>query len=276
VINGLMSRDDWQLAIKLPVGCLPGGSGNALCCAINYSAGEPVLHNLLLHSTFILIKHRVIPMDLVLIQTPTERLYSFLSVSWGIIADIDLESEKYRSIGEARFTFGALKRIIEMNVKKETEFLTAAAEENEIQIEQEVTVATKILGQPVPAPLLTSLDQPVPDNWISFEDDFVTITAVYQTHLGSDMLASPESRINDGFIYLIIIRSGISRNALLSLFMSFDEGKHVDSPDVEIIRCLAFRMEPKEGNIMVDGEHIDLSPIQGQVLPGLSRLMAIQ
>ncbi|XP_070298749.1 sphingosine kinase 2-like [Salvelinus sp. IW2-2015] len=30
VINGLMERPDWELAIKTPVGILPCGSGNAL------------------------------------------------------------------------------------------------------------------------------------------------------------------------------------------------------------------------------------------------------
>ena len=39
VINGLMQRVDWTSAIKKPVGCLPGGSGNALSCSINYAAG---------------------------------------------------------------------------------------------------------------------------------------------------------------------------------------------------------------------------------------------
>lgn len=29
VINGLMSRDDWREALRLPIGHLPGGSGNA-------------------------------------------------------------------------------------------------------------------------------------------------------------------------------------------------------------------------------------------------------
>jgi len=29
VINGLMSRNDWQEAMKLPIGHLPCGSGNA-------------------------------------------------------------------------------------------------------------------------------------------------------------------------------------------------------------------------------------------------------
>lgn len=39
VINGLMSRSDWETAINFPIGCIPGGSGNALCLNINYLAG---------------------------------------------------------------------------------------------------------------------------------------------------------------------------------------------------------------------------------------------
>ncbi len=39
VINGLMSRDDWEAAIQLPLSVLPGGSGNALASSINYYAG---------------------------------------------------------------------------------------------------------------------------------------------------------------------------------------------------------------------------------------------
>ena len=39
VINGLMNRKDWDRAIQFPIGCIPGGSGNALCCSVNYLAG---------------------------------------------------------------------------------------------------------------------------------------------------------------------------------------------------------------------------------------------
>ena len=81
-------------------------------CIFLSTCSEPVDLHFVLHSTFILIKHRVIPMDLVLVQTPSSRIFSFLSVTWGMMADIDYESEKYRAIGEARFTVGALKRII--------------------------------------------------------------------------------------------------------------------------------------------------------------------
>ena len=52
------------------------------------------------------------PMDLVAVDTIGGRLYSFLSVTWAIIADVDIESEKFRSLGGARFTVMAINRII--------------------------------------------------------------------------------------------------------------------------------------------------------------------
>ena len=34
VINGLLSRNDWQEALKIPIGHLPCGSGNAFIASI--------------------------------------------------------------------------------------------------------------------------------------------------------------------------------------------------------------------------------------------------
>ena len=60
-----------------------------------------------------LLKFNVRPMDLVAIDTGSgKRLYSFLSVGWALISDVDIESEKYRSLGGARFTVGAFVRIL--------------------------------------------------------------------------------------------------------------------------------------------------------------------
>ena len=39
VINGLMQRDDWVETIKIPLGVIPGGSGNGLAHAVNYGVG---------------------------------------------------------------------------------------------------------------------------------------------------------------------------------------------------------------------------------------------
>ena len=74
---------------------------------------EPYLERPVLHATFQLAKHTVLPMDLVAVDTCAgQRLYSFLSVAWGIVADVDIESERFRSLGNARFTLGAVIRIV--------------------------------------------------------------------------------------------------------------------------------------------------------------------
>lgn len=39
VFNGLMARDDWEKAVKLPVGVIPGGSGNGLAASIEFYSG---------------------------------------------------------------------------------------------------------------------------------------------------------------------------------------------------------------------------------------------
>ena len=72
-----------------------------------------------LHAAFVVAKHAVVPMDLVAVDVTTHhgaaptsrRLYSFLSVGWGLIADVDIESERYRSWGNARFALMALVKI---------------------------------------------------------------------------------------------------------------------------------------------------------------------
>lgn len=133
-------------------------------------------------------------------------------------------------------------------------------------------------GQPIKASLLSPLEEEVPSNWVTIEDEFITACALYQPYLGPDNLASPESRLNDGQIHLLMIRSGIPKSALVNLFLTFETGDHVNSPYVEMVKVLAFRLEPSgtEGNIMVDGEHVDYGPIQGQVLPGIARIMGVQ
>jgi len=41
-----------------------------------------------------------------------QKMCCFLSVSWGLLSDIDIESERLRMIGEARFTVWAVARVL--------------------------------------------------------------------------------------------------------------------------------------------------------------------
>ncbi|XP_056617846.1 sphingosine kinase 2 [Triplophysa dalaica] len=136
VINGLMERPDWEQAIKTPVGILPCGSGNALAGSINHYAGYDMClrEPLLLNCCFLLCRGRVKPMDLVSVTTSPysasstsnqnghppapRRLFSFLSVAWGFVSDVDIESERYRGLGSARFTLGTLVRLASLRSYK--------------------------------------------------------------------------------------------------------------------------------------------------------------
>ncbi|XP_029480623.1 sphingosine kinase 1-like [Oncorhynchus nerka] len=125
VVNGLMEREDWEEAIQTPLGILPGGSGNALAASIHhYSGAQPVSsEELLISCGFLLCKGLVSRMDLASVHlgsspsNPT-RLFSFLSLAWGFVADVDVESEKYRHVGAARFTMGTLVRLASLRVYK--------------------------------------------------------------------------------------------------------------------------------------------------------------
>ena len=155
---------------------------------------------------------------------------------------------------------------------------TVLDESKEVDVLEETYVSRKADNSPVPTPLLPPLDEPVPESWSTVQGDFVVICAAYQSHLGSDVLVAPDARLNDGCIHLMMIREGISQFNLLSLIKAIETGAHIHSPYVEIVKVLAFRLEPTttHGNIMIDGERFDPQPVQAQILPGLACAMAIK
>ncbi|XP_016115410.1 sphingosine kinase 1-like [Sinocyclocheilus grahami] len=114
VVNGLMEREDWEEAIQTPLGVLPGGSGNALAASIHHYSGLQAVSSeeLLISCGFILCKGLVSQLDLTSVcLASSQRLFSFLSLAWGFVADVDIESEKYRHVGAARFTVGTMVRL---------------------------------------------------------------------------------------------------------------------------------------------------------------------
>ncbi|XP_071767703.2 sphingosine kinase 1-like [Centroberyx gerrardi] len=332
VINGLLERSDWEEAIHTPLGILPGGSGNALAASIHhYSGAMPVSsEELLVSCGFLLCKGLVSRMDLASIHLPSSpRLFSFLSLAWGFVADVDVESEKYRHVGAARFTVGTLVRLASLRVYKgKLAYLPAADEEeggpgsgvtlhrdnrsssfcpaslpcrpsrdcqngaqhtfhnschsnNSLKVRRAESTpsrsATKALAGP-PDALLPPLDRPLPSDWVVVqEEDFVLMLAMYQSHLAEDLLAAPDATLDDGVIHLFYVRAGISRAALLRLFLAMEKGAHLATNCQHLVyaRVQALRLEPHspKGVITVDGEVVEYGPVQAQVHRGLARLI---
>ena len=95
IINGIMSRPDWAVASQVPVGVIPSGTGNAI--AKSLQTPEPI------SATLNIIKGNNEPWDIWSVrQLGQPTLYSHVVCFWGLLADIDLESEKFRWAGTVR------------------------------------------------------------------------------------------------------------------------------------------------------------------------------
>lgn len=104
------------------------------------------------------------------------------------------------------------------------------------------------------------------------------VHASYQSHLGEDALFAPASRLNDGTIWLLIIRGNVTRSQLLHFLLGLSTAAHVQNTGngIDFVPVRAFRIEPdmeEKGYITVDGEHVEYGPIQAEVFPGLARIL---
>ncbi|XP_028317352.1 sphingosine kinase 1-like [Gouania willdenowi] len=305
VINGLLERPDWESAIRTPLGILPGGSGNALAASTHYYTGASSVSNveLLVSCGFLLCRGPVSRMDLVSIHlSSSTRLFSFLSLAWGFVADVDIESEKYRHLGAARFTVGTLVRLASLRIYKgKLSYLPVSREQKNkdswsqrgepyrnpmvstesINVQQLGNIPSqnsRSLHGP-PDSLLVPLDQQPPAHWVEVpEKDFVLVLAMYQSHLAEDLLAAPDATLDDGVIHLFYVRAGISRFALLRLFLAMEKGAHLATNCQHLVytKVRALRLEPlsPQGILTVDGEVVKYGPVQAEVHRGLSRLIS--
>ncbi|KAJ2943614.1 hypothetical protein O0L34_g16722 [Tuta absoluta] len=113
VINGMFERLDWQQAFaEVPVAILPCGSGNGLARSLCHLYNEPYIPKNLTGHTMALTRGNTDAMDVVRVETKLKIMFSFLSVGWGLLSDIDVESERLRAIGGQRFTIWAIARLL--------------------------------------------------------------------------------------------------------------------------------------------------------------------
>ena len=363
-------------------------------------------------ASFHVVRGIPVPIDLCAMQNDKQRFFSFLSLTWGIISDIDIESERLRLLGNARFTAGAVSRILALRIYSgklaylpiseseltdekcensetrdpdssyescvtETQFQTDETsnrklvfkdaldyerlEENtreedygdnigfqnsrqrgfssfdvkvrnqnsmrkvastnvsagkyEPMLETGEDISTddkdikrsfqkrafsttdmnRSVGKEKESSLnkskqenrrqakgpvdsaLPPLDIDLPEEWVTLDDEFVTVMILLVSHLGSSLISCPGLKLGDGQMWLMFIKKGISRKSLVDFLTKMETGEHVSNNDVEIRKIKAFRLEPKfnrKGYIAVDGEVVEYERIQGQIHRGLGRVFA--
>lgn len=129
-----------------------------------------------------------------------------------------------------------------------------------------------------PASKIPALTAPVPPDWTIETGEFIMVHAAYQTHIASDCQFAPMSQLNDGIIWMLVIRAGATRQEIFKFLMGMSSGTHIPTAPnqyIEMIPVTAFRIEPSgsQGHFTVDGERIEYGPIQAEIFPGISQVL---
>ena len=133
-------------------------------------------------------KGNTVPMDLSRYETTSAEYLSFLTFSWSITADVDIESEALRWMGWLRMEVYTVWRVL--NLRKYEGKLTYLPPN-----------AKKLLKLPS---LGTELDKN--DGWVSMEDKFVLFWVSQVSRAGEQMLNHPQSLPDDGLFHIFFIR----------------------------------------------------------------------
>ncbi len=249
-IDCLMSRDDWQSALQTTIGVIPAGTGNGLCKTLLELSGEPYDP---ISAAFLIAKGKKQSCDLVAFKQNSRRYHSFLSLSWAIVSDVDIESERLRFLGYLRTNIYALMRIISLrSYKGRFSFLPHSDWKH---------------------PLAQSKEWD--GEWQVIEDEFILFWAMNTTWANHSMKAAPYAQLADGAMDVLLVRQGASRWELLSALLGCAKGEHIFLPCMEYYKVRCFRLEPltDRGILAVDGEQVNYSPIEMKVIEGLARVM---
>lgn len=207
-----------------------------------------------MESSFIICRGLCEKLDLSSYQTADNKttFTSFLTFSWAIMADIDIEGEKLRWLGPLRCEiWAAVRAIFLRSYRARFSYLS--------------DTHTSSLKESIPA----SLKDPIPKNWNTIEDDFVLFWASHVSHAGEKLHSSPHSKLNDGIFQIMVVRKPCTRFEMVSILLALETGSHVNHKRVEFIPCKAYRLEPMtDGSFNdLDGEVIQSGPIQARVQP---------
>ena len=281
-VNGLMSRPDAAAAAAAtPILPVPGGSANGLFRSIAARSGEK---DDLLGAAMIIARGHAVALDLweyvrpdpALLtgppsaapgapphpaaaattdpeagggtSAPNERVcWSFLSFAWGIVSDVDIESEVLRNLGSLRFTLWAIWRVLTLRKYAATlHYLDAGT-----------------------------------GAWSSFSSTrFVGVWACNVPYMSQTDYVAPQAEFDNGVLDMLVL-ADTTRWQALDMFLSIEEGTHLGKKGLQLLKVKAFRIEPaprtpsSPGILDIDGELVPFGPIEAKPHPAALRVLSL-
>eukprot|EP00891_Asterochloris_glomerata_P009476 jgi/Astpho2/9476/Aster-01729 len=277
VLQGLLTRPDWQEACKVPLAMIPTGSGNALCA--NTGMWDVTT------ATFAVCKGKTEALDIVsVLQPPGRRYYSFLSITYGLIANLDVGTENLRWLGELRFTLGALREILHRRTyAAKVALLPASKHQRMTHSPASGGTISQQCPPGVPTPVLDALGDAwsadpaceqhrLPAGWLSMGENCCVqlFGACNLAWLDRTFQLAPSAGLNTGCLDLVYTGQ-TSRREGLRILLAAEKGKHMQLPVVSHQKVAAMIFEPASQDtwLVLDGEVIPADKIFAEVHRGL-------
>ena len=294
VLNGLVARPDAHDLLltnnTLTVGVVGCGTSNGMATSLTHASHEPYGP---LTETFLIAKGHETLMDVSRYETmttptttTTKSYISFLTYAYAMIADIDIESEVLRWLGELRNDVWAVWRVLWLRHYPATFHYLPATSRRDAGM---VPVSSlPPLSQPLEENPTTDQDDQQPQDgpeWVTIRGEFYLLWVSHVSHAAMHTHQAPGQSLNQGSFQVMMVRqqpggTAISKWRMAWILLGLETGRHVDmSPWVELVQCTALRLEPlggqgRVGRNVVDGELVEPGPIQGVVVPGLIHVYA--
>lgn len=284
-INALMAREDWKQAVGVPIGVIPTGSGNGLAYTLVRQNFKETRNSdeVIKICTEQVVRDETCLADLVKItfkQKPP--LWSFLSIGWGLLADIDIDSEWLRCLGELRFTiYGLLKALTSssyhgrLSFKLDEQISSNKEDGNKKSVPESNTTSSMY---DMDTKNEVEENQIADEGWVHIEDRFACLYAVHQSHVSSVTNFAPKSTLTDQLIYLTYIRGKLNPCRVVEFLLAIKDGSHDQLSYVTVVPTTNFKFQPLEpSKIVVDGEvipwNISEGPFTVEVVPKVIKLL---
>ena len=282
VFNGLAKKPNAREALgKVAVTMIPCGSGNAMSWNLNGTGSVSV-------AALAITKAVQIPLDLVSITQGQTRTLSFLSQSFGIVADSDLGTDNVRWMGAQRFTYGFLVRLMQRTIYPCDLAIKVEMDDKQVIKEHYAAYAQggpvrrdpkETAGQSRELPELQygTVSDELPGNWeVIPAETMGNFYAGNMAIVSKDTNFFPASLPSDGLLDIVTIDGTVSRITSLKIMNELPQGTFFDMPEVNIRKATAYRLIPREnqGYISVDGENVPFEAFQVEVHKGLGTVLS--
>ena len=284
VFNGLGRRRDACRALNnVAVAMIPCGSGNAM--AWNLSGTESVSVTALT-----IVKGLRSPIDLMSITQGDKRTLSFLTQSFGMVAECDLATEDMRWTGAHRFTIGFFIRLLRKTVwpcdlamKVELDDKKAIKHHYATHVHKNPDRRRRLSrnsGSDKALPPLkygTVMDR-LADDWQIIRGGEKTglFYAGNMAIVSKDTNFFPAALPSDGLMDVVVVDGTVPRLTTLKMMDEVAKGDFFNMPEVHCWKVAAYRLTPhqKEGYISVDGESVPFEPFQVEIHPRLGTVLS--